>query len=217
MNLQFDPRRQERCPDMDGDGWADVDDALQGQQWSDADGDGYGDNNEGTTPDDCPTVRYLRWTALAVWTRTAMAIPTRQHVGRESVTLSSMIPSSTTGTGTRQLRQRAWTDRNPSAMNTERRGRSRRARHRRDLVANGRSGAPTKTATAGTSGCLPQRPTQWSDMDGDGYGDNASGNDADQCPEIAGTSTVDRLGCEDTDETAFRPRPKHQLAARAGG
>ncbi|MGB1099224.1 MAG: hypothetical protein ACPG34_08120, partial [Poseidonia sp.] len=46
---------------------------------------------------------------------------------------------------------------------------------------------------------FPTDATQWSDMDGDGYGDNASGTDADQCPNVAGTSTVDRLGCEDTD------------------
>ena len=45
--------------------------------------------------------------------------------------------------------------------------------------------------------------TQWSDMDGDGYGDNASGNDADQCPEIAGTSTLDRLGCVDSDDDGY--------------
>ena len=40
-------------------------------------------------------------------------------------------------------------------------------------------------------------------MDGDGYGDNASGTDADQCPDVAGTSTVDRLGCEDTDGDGY--------------
>ena len=50
---------------------------------------------------------------------------------------------------------------------------------------------------------FPNDATQWSDMDGDGYGDNASGNDADQCPDIAGTSTVDRLGCVDGDEDGY--------------
>ena len=40
-------------------------------------------------------------------------------------------------------------------------------------------------------------------MDGDGYGDNTSGNDADRCPEIAGTSTLDRLGCVDTDDDGY--------------
>ncbi|MGB2169075.1 MAG: hypothetical protein ACPH76_07530, partial [Poseidonia sp.] len=50
---------------------------------------------------------------------------------------------------------------------------------------------------------FPTDATQWSDMDGDGYGDNASGTDADQCPDVAGTSTVDRLGCEDTDGDGY--------------
>ena len=46
---------------------------------------------------------------------------------------------------------------------------------------------------------FPGEPTQWSDVDGDGYGDNESGVDADACPNIGGNSTVDRLGCIDTD------------------
>ena len=35
--------------------------------------------------------------------------------------------------------------------------------------------------------------TQWNDTDLDGYGDNASGNDSDMCPTVAGTSSMDRL------------------------
>ena len=49
------------CPDNDGDGWteyggaADVDKFPNDHtQWSDTDSDGYGDNMEGTTPDECP-------------------------------------------------------------------------------------------------------------------------------------------------------------------
>ena len=42
-------------------------------------------------------------------------------------------------------------------------------------------------------------PTQWRDTDGDGYGDEADGNEADACPNIRGTSILDRLGCRDTD------------------
>jgi hypothetical protein len=43
------------CPDSDGDGWADTDDDLPADstQWSDMDGDGYGDNQQGNTPDAC--------------------------------------------------------------------------------------------------------------------------------------------------------------------
>ena len=42
-------------------------------------------------------------------------------------------------------------------------------------------------------------PTQWRDSDGDGFGDSISGNQGDACPELRGTSLLDRLGCRDTD------------------
>jgi hypothetical protein len=46
--------------------------------------------------------------------------------------------------------------------------------------------------------------TQWVDGDGDGYGDNASGNNADDCPLISGTSTENgQLGCADTDGDGY--------------
>ena len=45
--------------------------------------------------------------------------------------------------------------------------------------------------------------THWEDSDGDGFGDNSAGNDADECPTVAGTSTVDRLGCVDSDGDGY--------------
>ena len=42
-------------------------------------------------------------------------------------------------------------------------------------------------------------PTQWSDIDGDGYGDNESGNLPDACKNTFGNSSFDRLGCIDSD------------------
>ena len=42
-------------------------------------------------------------------------------------------------------------------------------------------------------------PTQWSDIDGDGYGDNATGNLPDACKYTFGNSSFDRLGCIDSD------------------
>jgi len=46
---------------------------------------------------------------------------------------------------------------------------------------------------------FPNDPTQWSDIDSDGYGDNSDGTSADECPSEAGSSYLDRLGCRDTD------------------
>ncbi|MEC7111636.1 MAG: hypothetical protein VXX03_05805, partial [Candidatus Thermoplasmatota archaeon] len=46
------------CPDGDGDGWSDANDAYPEEptQHADSDGDGYGDNAEGFEPDACPSL-----------------------------------------------------------------------------------------------------------------------------------------------------------------
>ena len=50
----------------------------------------------------------------------------------------------------------------------------------------------------------PNEPSQWADQDGDGYGDNASGVDADNCPTTFGTSTeLGNLGCSDLDNDGY--------------
>ena len=41
--------------------------------------------------------------------------------------------------------------------------------------------------------------TQWIDSDGDGYGDNPIGLEADSCTNVFGNSTHDRYGCIDSD------------------
>ncbi len=48
-----------------------------------------------------------------------------------------------------------------------------------------------------TGDAFPTEPTQWFDQDNDGYGDNPNGTNADECPEEAGTSYIDYLGCYD--------------------
>ena len=46
---------------------------------------------------------------------------------------------------------------------------------------------------------FPFESTQQIDTDLDGYGDNIFGNNSDECPNEPGNSTLDRLGCLDTD------------------
>ncbi len=60
-------------------------------------------------------------------------------------------------------------------------------------------------------------PSQWSDTDGDGYGDNLSGHQGDACPSVAGNSTmavlydevedlysnIPRYGCVDSDGDGY--------------
>jgi len=50
---------------------------------------------------------------------------------------------------------------------------------------------------------FPNDATQWCDEDNDGYGSNGTGNNADECPNEAGTSTVDRVGCSDRDGDGY--------------
>ena len=42
-------------------------------------------------------------------------------------------------------------------------------------------------------------PTQWSDTDNDGYGDNQEGVNPDDCMDDSGDSYEDRNGCRDSD------------------
>ena len=52
---------------------------------------------------------------------------------------------------------------------------------------------------------FPEDSTQWADSDGDGYGDNdeLGATNPDACPNQSGGSTIDRLGCQDTDGDGY--------------
>ena len=50
---------------------------------------------------------------------------------------------------------------------------------------------------------FPNDPTQWSDQDNDGYGDNAGGTTPDGCPSVTGNSTTDLFGCLDRDGDGY--------------
>ena len=50
---------------------------------------------------------------------------------------------------------------------------------------------------------FPSEPTQWADQDLDGYGDNPTGVTPDDCPTVRDTSSIDRLGCADTDGDGY--------------
>ena len=52
---------------------------------------------------------------------------------------------------------------------------------------------------ADTADAFPSEPTQWADSDGDQFGDNPEGIEADSCISEFGLSTEDRFGCVDTD------------------
>ena len=59
-------------------------------------------------------------------------------------------------------------------------------------------------------------PTQWADSDGDGLWRQPRGVDGDQCPQVSGNSTEDRLGCLDTDSDGYSD-PTGNFAASPSG
>ena len=50
---------------------------------------------------------------------------------------------------------------------------------------------------------FPTESSQWRDTDGDGFGDEASGFEGDQCKTVSGTSFEDRIGCLDSDDDGW--------------
>ena len=50
---------------------------------------------------------------------------------------------------------------------------------------------------------FPDEPSQFADLDGDGFGDNSSGFEGDACPNVAGNSTLDYYGCLDNDGDGY--------------
>jgi hypothetical protein len=183
------------CPDADGDGWANIDDAFVNEptQWADTDSDGYGDQPDGLNPDACPnsagTSTMDRKGCLdqdgdgysdpdALWGPGEGA-----DAFQDDETQWSDFDADGFGDN---YANNSWTDRNPDWPGI--------------YVANAynQDACPTRVGTSwksDTSGCpdadgdgwynlqdaFPVDDTQWSDEDGDGYGDNQTGITPDVC------------------------------------
>ena len=216
------------CPDSDGDGWSDegdwdpanpdqwVDADEDGHgdnylfdldeyqyhvnqsgdafpndptQWNDTDGDGYGDNYENASWD---TYRPATWPGLLLSTAN---MPDAFPLDR-----TQYIDSDGDWVGDNQNSDRAdacpnaWGDSQYDRLgcpDTDSDGYS-------DPTANWASTPDCYGADA-----FPDDPTQWCDEDGDGFGSNQDGNNADECPNSAGSSTIDRIGCADRDGDGY--------------
>ena len=183
------------CPDSDGDGWDDIQDELPNNatQWLDGDGDGYGDNAFGIDPDSCPTE------------------PRNLHSGPEGLpdddgdgisNLNDAFPNDpnrsqdTDGDGFDDLEDNCITVAGSST--TDRLGCP-------DSDGDGYSDVTLPSDNnlgwdvSDGADAFPLEPTQWADGDGDGYGDNSTGVEADDCPTVEGYSNVGLYGCPDDD------------------
>ncbi|MGB0515944.1 MAG: hypothetical protein ACPGKR_03250 [Poseidonia sp.] len=209
------------CRDVDMDGWSDPTElwiAHPGgfadafpedpSQWHDTDDDGYGDNTEyfdGQTwrtsyrPDGCRTTQgestFDRW-----------GCPDGDGDGWSDPT--SYWLASPGGSGD------AWPEDPTQWHDSDGDGRGDNPRGTTADVCPTVAGTSVGPSSGGDRwGCKDtdgdgwsdlgdafiHEPTQWRDSDGDGFGDRLAGHQGDACPEMRGTSLLDRLGCRDTD------------------
>ena len=183
------------CPDNDGDGWDNVIDALpeQGTQWLDQDGDGYGDNATGLLPDACPG---------EAGTSNVGLYGCVDDDGDGHANLTDDFPNDPTRwIDTDQDGFDDAEDACPLSAGTS-------TIDRLGCVDSDSDGVSNPTPPMGNDSgwsvddgadAFPFEPSQTTDADDDGYGDNTSGFQADVCPSDAGSSFVDRFGCVDED------------------
>ena len=197
------------CSDLDNDGFADGDDAFPNDstQWADADGDGFGDEPTGTNPDHCPTVsgtsvtdRFgcpdsdndgtsdedLLGTNGPIWTIADGADILPNDASQQAdFDLDGFgdNPSGTNGDGCPSVAGTSTADRNGCL----------------DTDGDGFSDADGTWSIAQGADAFPTDVSQWADSDNDGFGDNLTGSNPDDCPTQGGNSTVDRIGCPDQD------------------
>ena len=183
------------CPDSDGDGWDDVVDQLPNlaNQWLDQDGDGYGDNATGPQPDACPGV---------AGTSTIDRYGCIDDDGDGMSNESDAFPNDPTRS--QDTDGDGFDDLEDDCINVP--GNSTVDRNAcPDTDGDGYSDPTLPSAndsgwnSSDGADALPLNPTQWQDDDGDGYGDNATGTEADSCPAEEGYSNIGSYGCPDSD------------------
>jgi hypothetical protein len=172
--------------DGDQDGVNDLEDQFNSDstQWSDLDGDGYGDNPIGTTPDSCPNV---------IGNSTIDEFGCKDRDGDGYSDTGDAFPNNGL----------SWSDSDDDGYPDQ-------------GTTNDVDDCPTTPGESmrnGTLGCpdtdfdgwadsedaYHNESSQWSDQDGDGYGDELNGFQGDACPSVIGNSTEDRFGCTDSD------------------
>jgi len=177
--------------DSDGDDVADFNDdfPLDSTQTKDSDGDGYGDNPLGINGDDCP---------LQIGNSTEGLVGCFDIDGDNLADQLDAFPQINT--------QKNDSDRDGYGDNSS-------------IGAYQTDACPLVygTSTKDIFGCLDSDndgysdlgdefdsvSSQWTDTDGDGYGDEFVGFQGDACPQDFGLSFEDKFGCADSDNDGW--------------
>ncbi len=202
------------CPDGDGDGWADLEDTYPSDitQWRDSDEDGYGDNLGGTDGDACPlregtsTIDRLGCpdadedgysNPTGAWTLAdgADAFPGDESQWRD-LDSDGFGDNAEYATGPSTTAPATSPDICPQVFGTSTEDRLGCP----DVDEDGYSNPTVDWTVTDGADAFEYEPTQWADADEDGYGDEAApAASPDDCRDIWGNSTLDRLGCLDRD------------------
>jgi len=176
--------------DSDGDDIGDFFDffPMDSTQTSDSDGDGFGDNSLGQNGDDCVS-----------------------QAGNSSVDLTGCPDDDGDGWSNGRdffpVDATQWNDTDVDGYGDNLSGN--RGDYCPSLFGNSNRnstyGCPDSDydGWADLEDAFVNQSSQWTDSDGDGFGDEFNGFQGDSCPEISGTSTVDRFGCLDSDDDGY--------------
>jgi len=217
------------CPDADGDGWSDEADWAPSdpKQWADADLDGYGDNyyfelNEyqihlNQTGDAFPgdasqwndtdgdgygdNYADSSWTSIRPTEWPGIHIEGATTVDVFPIDRTQWVDTDGDWYGDNEISDRA--DGCPLVWGNSTLDRLGCLDTDGDGFSNPTTDWPTTPDCYGAD-AFPNDPTQWCDEDGDGFGSNPDGNEADDCPGSAGTSSMGtKIGCPDRDDDGY--------------
>ena len=216
------------CPDADGDGWSDDGDEYPADplQWADSDSDGYGDNyyfdlngaqlhmnqsgdafpNDVTQWNDTDGDGYGDNYVNASWDNfrgenwPGLLVSVANNIDTFPLDRTQWADTDGDWVGDEQMSDRA--DGCPSLWGDSQLDRLGCPDTDGDGWSDPDAGWPATTDCYGAD-AFPDDPTQWCDEDNDGFGSNQSGNNADECPNQAGTSVIDRIGCADWDDDGY--------------